>query len=280
MNSPIQRILVPLDPSEFTDAATHRACEVARQHFAQVEGVAILDSPEIRSLVDAESMSDWSVSSELVNRRLDEAQETIALLQQRFAGICEAERVAHSEVGMEGVPVQKILQAAALHDLIVTGLRTYFHFETRKGEGEMLTKLLDRTITPVLAVPAGPQAPYKRALIAYDGSFGAARALRDFALFAGPFDMELTVFTSHPNNDLARLLQDQALAFLRAHGFKRLTTETTQHPATEALSGDLVKDHDLIVLGIHARKFIKDAFVGSLAKRLIEDGNRALFLSH
>jgi len=84
---------------------------------------------------------------------------------------CEAQHVAHMEDEFAGVPASVITETAALYDLVVMGLRTFYHFETRENDGDSLERILDRTASPVLAVPADPGAAFQRVLIAYDGSF-------------------------------------------------------------------------------------------------------------
>ena len=73
-----------------------------------------------------------------------------------------------SEVMKEGVPVDLILDTATLFDLVVVGLRTFFHFETRQGDGELLSKILGSATTPILAVPYKPR-EMKKVMIAFDG---------------------------------------------------------------------------------------------------------------
>lgn len=281
MNSAIQRILVPLDPSEFTKATTHRACEAAKAHSAQIEGLAVVDVPGIRRDIAPADMIPWPVIYEAISRATHEAEDKIHEARNKFATACETQGVAHVEEEVKGVPSDLILDYAALFDLVVIGLRTFYHFQTRpEADGDSLAKILDRTVTPVLAVPAGDEKPLKRVLIAYDGSFGASRALRDFAAYAQPFDFEVTLFTADEDVARADAVQRHAAAYLRSHDLQNLEfAKTTKRPLA-ALENDHLKDADLIVAGIHSRRFFKDAFVGSFAKRLIEIGDTALFLSH
>ncbi|MEM1293819.1 MAG: universal stress protein [Verrucomicrobiota bacterium] len=277
----IQRILVPLDPSEYSKAATLRACEVARAHYAQVEGLVILDSPEIRSTIAPLEMQNWPAVIDAMSSAISEAEEQIGDLRRHFAETCESLHTTHQEVQLEGLPPNLILEASALFDLVVVGLRTFFHFETRDTPGDSLVKILDRTVTPVLAVPSSEPTPIKQVVIAYDGSFNSARTLRDFVAFAKPYDFELTLFSADKDKDHAKHSVESAAAYLRSHDFENASEVISKGAPFEAFEKEgLLEKADLIVTGIHSRKFIKDAFVGSFAKSLIEHGDVPLFLSH
>ncbi len=282
MNSPIQRILVPLDPSDYAQAATLRACEISKAHFAQIEGLVVLDTPEIRSHIAALDIYNWPAAAETMAQVVEHAKEDIEDVCRRFSDTCEAQHASHQEVKMEGLPPRLILEASALFDLTVIGLRTFFQLEDPDGPGDSLAKILDRTVTPVLAVPKGEAAPIEHVAIAYDGSLGAARALRDFVHFAQPFDFRMTLFSADGDLERAQTVNDMAAAYLRSNGHCDFETKTSQKPPFEAIESELglLDSADLFVAGIHSRKFFKDAFVGSFANQLIEHGEKAVFLSH
>ncbi|MFT5465805.1 MAG: nucleotide-binding universal stress UspA family protein [Verrucomicrobiales bacterium] len=276
--SPIRRILVPLDASTYTDAATELACDVALKHEAGLEGLAAIDTPSIRREVAPADMMLWPAVIDAIGKAEHDCRASITSAREKFAAVCNSKGATHHETQIEGLPSNLILEVSAVYDLVVMGLRTYFHYE-KHGVGDSLAKVLDRTASPVLAVPQSV-GKLERVLIAYDGSFSAGRALRDFAGFAQPFNFEVTLFTAHENEEQAEQLLARAGACLRAHeiGFQ---TVTSKKPAMVSVYEDgLIDGADLVVAGIHARKFIKDAFVGSFTNQLIEREDTALFLSH
>lgn len=276
--SQIRRILVPLDASAYTDAATEIACDVALRHDASLEGLAVIDTPSIRREVAPADMMLWPAVIDAISKAEHDCRENITAAREKFAATANAKGATHHESQIEGLPSNLILEASAVFDLIVMGLRTYYHFE-KHGVGDSLARVLDRTASPVIGVPEGA-GKIERVLIAYDGSFSAGRALRDFAGFAKPFDFEVTLFTAHEDDAQAEQLLDRAGACLRAHGID-FRTATSKKPALDAVYEDgLIDGADLVVSGIHARKFIKDAFVGSFTNSLIEREDTAVFLSH
>ena len=278
--SPIRRILVPLDASPYTDAATSLACDVARKHAARLEGLAVVDTPSIRREVAPADMVMWPAVIDAITHAEAEIRERIHAARAKFAAACEAQGAQHHESEIEGIPATHILDHSSLHDLVVMGMRTYFHYE-KHGVGDSLAKVLDRTVTPVLAVPRDPSPALRRVVIAFDGSFASARALRDFVGFAAPFDFEITLFAAHEVQKQAEQLLKHAGECLIAHGMTQYHKQISDDPALDAIyQNGLIDGSDLIVAGIHSRKFMKDAFVGSFVNQLIERGDTALFLSH
>ena len=280
---PIQRILVPTDVSGYSESAALRACEIAHAHLAQVTGLMVLDTPEIAGCVPPGELTYWPIIHDTIENLTSDARERIASARGKFSAICDEKGVTHSAHQLEGVPSSKILEASGLFDLVVMGLRTYFHFETREGPGDSLSQVLGRTVTPVLAVPQredrNPTA-FKKVTIAYDGSFGASRSIRDFVAFARPYDFEITIATAHEEASQANHLLESAATYLRAHNIEQFDTIHIPSPELSATGHPAIDEADLVVTGIHARHILKDIFVGSFTSRMIDRGDIALFMSH
>jgi len=217
---------------------------------------------------------------EEVRRKTEHANTILKDCEERFARTCSQMRVAHLESEYEGIPAQKLLESAIFYDLVVVGLRTSFHFETRDGALEPLSEILDRTITPVLAVPAKGLEKPENVIIAFDGSLGSARAMHDFVRFAQPYSPSIKIVVAEKEKSQSDFLFRNATAFLRAHGFEKVTTEAIDGPIIPAMEAGAASGVDLIVAGIHSKKVLHDLFVGSFTRSLIQRGDVALFLSH
>ncbi len=281
MNQTIHRILTPLDISEFAIAAARRGGEIASRHGADITGLLVLDSPGIRSSIAPADVSHWPLVQETMLRATADARERIAEVRRRFVDQCEARGLTHRESELEGVPADKILEASVLYDLVVMGLRTYFHFETQEGPGDSLAKVLGRTVTPVLAVPENDDAePFRRAVVTWDGSFSSGRAFRDFIAFAAPYDLEITVLTAGVDSEQCEMLLGEAAAFLNARKIDKFQLVHAETTSVEEVHDSYLQEADLVVAGIHSRQFFKDLFVGSFTNHLIDAGDKALFLSH
>ena len=276
----LKKILVPLDSSIYTDGATETACRLAKAHEAQVAGVAVLDSPEIRSSIIPAIGPYYPMMVDAVQAKIQHADQVLREALERFARSCEEAGVEHIETEYEGIPAQKLLESSIFYDLLVVGLETAFHFETRGGRGDTIDKLLETTATPVLAVPPTGMGPPKRAIIAFDGSFGASRAMRDFLITARPFAPEIVLVAADLEPVKTQFLLGNAKELLAAHGFENVETIASEDPVEEVVDEALIESADVIVAGIHSRHRIKDLFVGSFTRKLIREGNKALFLSH
>lgn len=280
MDKCLKRILVPLDPSIYAEAATETACRIAKVHGASIGGVVVLDSHEIRSRIVPSIGPYYPMMIDIVHNRTQHAQKILEDCMSRFASICEKARVKHFETEWDGLPSQKLLESSISYDLIVVGLRTFFHFETRGEKGDCLSDLLDHTITPVLGVPGAGLVGFEKALVTFDGSHASARALHDFARLASPFHFEVTVFVTEKDEREAKFLLDEAEVFLAAHQIENVKLEHESSPVESIIDDGYIDQFDLIVAGIHSKKRIKDVFVGSFTKKLIEAGSRSLLLSH
>ena len=173
------------------------------------------------------------------------------------------------------------MASSIFHDLIVAGLRTSFPFETRGEGGESLHRLLGETSTPVIAVSETPMSKLERVLVAFDGSSGSARALREFMLLAEPFDPEIVLVVAEKPAGESEFLLGHAELFLRDHGFGKISRETSSEPVEQVfarlLGGSSV---DLVVMGMRSRHVIRDLFVGNFTRTMIERGDTTLLLAH
>jgi nucleotide-binding universal stress UspA family protein len=283
MKATIRRILLPIDPSVFAEAATDTACLIAKAHRAQITAVAVLDSDEIRASLIPAIGPYYPMMVEEVQKKIRHADHTLRECLARCAATCHAAGVEHRETEYEGIPAEKLLGSAIFYDLIVTGLETSFHFETRGTRSESLHHLLDRTATPVLAVPATGLAKIERVLVAFDGSAPAARALHDFMALATTFKPEIVLVSAGLPRERSDFLLGNAELLLRAHGFERIVRHAAEAPIADVIDTLLSAEGggaDLVVLGIHSGSLIKKLFVGSFTKKLIEQGDIPLFLSH
>lgn len=283
MKTSIRRILLPVDPSVFAAAATDTACFIAKVHRAQVTGVAVLDSDEIRASLVPAIGPYYPMMVEEVQKKIQHAEQTLRECLARCAATCEAAGVEHRQAEYAGIPAEKLLSSAIFYDLIVMGLETSFHFETRGSRRESLRHLLDRTATPVLAVPPTGLSRIERVFVAFDGSAPAARALHDFMPLAAAFQPEIVLVSAGIAEEQSDFLLGNAELLLRAHGFSRVTHHAGEAPVEEVfddLLGPKGEGADLVVLGIHSGHFLKKLFVGSFTKKLIERGDLPLFLSH
>ena len=287
----IQRILCPIDFSDFSRRALDHAVAIARWYKATITAV------HVDSLIDvvgypapmAGIPAAWTVSH----------RAGLPATLQRFVEPESAPGVVIEAVVREGPAVAEILaQAAAMSaDLIVMGTHGASGFE-RLVLGSVTEKVLRKAACPVLTVPravpdAVPTAPvvFKRIVCGVDFSDCSLAALKYALSLAQEADGQLTVvhvLTSQLVPDA--VLADQHLSVL---AYQRQREDEAQRRLDEAMPSTAAsycrvqsavvrgkpwreivgiataQQSDLIVLGVHGRGAVDLVFFGSTAHQVV-----------
>lgn len=276
----IRRIIVPLDPSPFADAAVAYAIQLAKAHDATVTGFMVVDTPGIHDSVSPISPGAAVYAKKAENRLEAEAHERIRETLDKFASRCEEAGVTHEEIEDQGDPIEAIARESAFYDLLVVGLRTHFHFQTSKGEGDTLQHLVGRLSTPILAVTEDhvPLSDNLNVVVAFDGSPAAIRSLRQFTQLAAFSNPNIIILTANEELEAARRVFGPAEEYLRAYGYTDVEGEWTPMHIADAIDEEFIEKADVIVLGMHAKHGIFSFVVGSLTNHLIRIGKVPVFI--
>jgi nucleotide-binding universal stress UspA family protein len=173
-------ILVCLEGSDSTARAVEVAIDLARQLPAGLVGLAIVDEPDIVAGA-ATSIGGASYRRDRDAALLEDAHRRARSWLTRFLARCRAAGVASRALEITGSPVDMILAEVPRHDLTVLGRDVNFRFETQEHDRYTRDRILRRAGKPILVVPERLAIPGNAALIAYDASPAATRALRSFA---------------------------------------------------------------------------------------------------
>ena len=280
----IKRILIPLDPSPFTETALKFGTTMAKFNSAQVTGLVILDMAGIEKSIGPIPLGGLYYADKIEKAKQKEAQNRIDQLLTKFKDICEKAGVDCREAQTQGIPSEQIIQESIFYDAVIMGMRTFFHFETQDTPGDSLEKVLDQTITPVYAVPEKiimPDIPSERikVLIAFDGSLPSARALQRFGQLA-PMDVfEVKLLISETKEDKAHYYLDQAESYLRCHNINNIQKEWIKDEIIEAIDKKYLDWAHVVVVGAHSKAGLFKFMVGSLTKHLIKVAKRPLLIS-
>lgn len=275
----LARILVGLDGSSWSRAAVEQAVAIAHRTQAALTGVAIIDHREIDEAVGPEPMGAAYYAQRREEQLLREARQHVAGLAAEFRACCERARVPHFESVEEGVPFQRLVQDSLVHDLVVLGLRTYFHYPPSDKPGTTLEKVLRHGTRPVLAVREDSR-PIRRVGVALDGSAQAARTLQLFALLC-PWDLE-TLRLIHAGDDRPKALAllEPGAAFLEAHGLHGEPVLLKGSPVNVIPEYVSSQDLDLLVMGAYGKALVSKFLFGSLTATLLAQPRASLFLAH
>ena len=279
----IKRILIPLDPSPYTETATKIGCAVARQQGAELTGLVVLDIPGIEKSIGMVPLGGLYYAERLEKQKEREARDRIQSLLSRFKETCEKAGVAHREAELQGSPSERILGESMFYDAVIVGLRTFYQFETSDSPGDSLEEILDHAITPVYGVPERfslPVVPEEKikVLIPFDGSLPSARALHRFAQLAVPDAMEVVLLMSDPDREKADSYLDRAEAYLKAHAVSDVKKEWTSQEIIQAVDDHYLDWATMVVVGAHAKAGLFDFMVGSLTRYLIEKAEKPVLI--
>ena len=280
----INRILIPLDPSPYTETALEIGCFIAKHHGAELTGLVVLDIPGIKKSVGPAPIGGIHYAEKMEEFKEKEAKERIQLLMSKFREKCEKEGVGYRESKHQGSPSEQIIGESIYYDAVMMGMRTYFHFETSDKPGDTLDKILDHSITPIYGIPerySFPNIPKEKVkvLIAFDGSLPAARALQRFAQLSLPDLMEVMLLTSEQNKDVAEYHLEQATAYLNTHSIFEIKREWTSKEIIPAIEEKYLDWANVVVVGAHSKKGIIDFMLGSLTKYLIKVAKKPVLIS-
>ncbi len=277
MKGPPRSILLATDLSARSDRALDRAVLLAKHWQARLTILHVLQ--EERSQSDqVDPLPSW--------RR---PRDPLSLVKKRIANeLSEIAERATIRVE-EGSVVETVMRVAsgADSDLIVIGVAR----NELLGElmlGRTVDGLLRRSRVPLLVVKDRPRWPYRDVVVATDFSESSRHALVA-AMHFFP-DQALTIF--HAYDPPASGLMSDAAVYRRE--YRKVAEQdcneflqNTEKPESEGprprvliecgapnhLLRDYVVDNpaDLVVLGTHGRSAIFDVFLGSVAKRILND---------
>ena len=279
----IKRILVPLDPSPYTDSALTLACLIAKQYDAEITGLVVLDIPGIEDSIGPIPIGGIHLAENLEKQKKEEARIRIEELIEKFKSKCNSKGVKHKEAERQGSPSDQILKESIYFDLVMMGLRTCFHFETSEKLCSSLNELIKESITPVYGVPENlllSTVPDRRikVLIAFDGSPLAARSLQCFAQLIIPDLYEITLLISSDSKEAGEYILSHAEEYLNAHNIVDVKKEWVNEDIIDVIKDYYYDKMDAFVVGAHSREGVFDFLVGSLTKYLIKTAEKPVFI--
>jgi nucleotide-binding universal stress UspA family protein len=277
----LRSILIGLDGSAPSRTAVQLGIEWARRSNALLVGLGIIDEPTICAAETVLNLGTSRADPILARERLADARREVEQYLERFALECADAGVSAKLLEDVGLPADEIVLESQRYDLVLLGQETRFHFETHEEWDDTLPRVLKHSPRPVVVVPAvrhvgGP------ALVAYDGSVQAARALAEFVAtgLAAPGPV-LIVSVAHDRSTAARNA-DRAIDFLQFH---EVHAEPVPIVAGRSISEVLLeqvaqRNAGLVVMGAYGQSSLREFVVGSVTRTMLEDSPVPLFLSH
>jgi nucleotide-binding universal stress UspA family protein len=266
----IRSLLVPVDASEYSQAALQEALTLARPYQARLTGLYVLD---VRFL-EMPPYLDYSATFEAAPPTIVplDVLERYRLKSERILGgfretVEKAGLVAETRTE-EGVPSQVIAELATAHDLVVMGKRGEHAKWGRDLLGSTAESVVRRSGTPVLLAD-GTSRELKRIVVMFDGSVPAGRALKLAADLAAHTGAEVTVFTADDDSDRGAATQREAAGYLDTIGVPAIFSLTSEKAAKAAISLLESEPADLLVAGMQGHSALHDLILGSTAEHVM-----------
>ena len=267
---PVKNILVLLHDDPAQESRLKVAVDVVRALDGHLIGLDVTVPP----IVIQDYYTDAGGVIAMVNAN-DHETRNIGRVEARL----EAENVPATIKRAYGRPDQALANAADLADLIVVSSR--LHVAATEHDRMHLERLPLHARCPLLAVPpecAGLD-PSGSAVVAWDGSDQAARALRaatPLLALSGEVVM-LEVGAKTDDNPC-----EEALKYLARHGIDahRISLSWKDTVADTIASFAQRKKADYIVMGAYGQGRALEAIFGGVTRTMLKRSNSPLFIAH
>jgi nucleotide-binding universal stress UspA family protein len=266
----INSLLVPLDSSAHARAAVEHALELGKAFQARVTGLHVLD---VRYL-EMPPYLDYSYTFEAVPPAIapmdviDKFKAKSDHLLADFRQVVEAAGLQAEIRAEEGVPGQVIADLADAYDLIVMGKRGEHAKWGRDLLGSTAEAVARRSGTPILLVDEQARS-LKKALVLFDGSHSASRAMKLAAEMAERIRMQLSVLTVDDDADRGDVTIAEAKGYLDPLGLGVSYSVVPGKVAKAAQAVLAENPADVAILGMRGHSPLRHLILGRAAEQLM-----------
>ncbi len=263
-------LLVAVDSSVYARSAEAQAVALATAYQARVTGLYVLDiryvemPPYIDYSYAFEAVPPIVVPHDVLESFRAKSEHVLNDLRE-FVG---AGGLAVETRVEEGVPSQVIGDLGKAHDLIVMGKRGEHAKWGRDLLGSTAEGVARRSAAPVLLVEPDYR-PLAKALVMFDGSKPAYRALKLAADLGAHTGLRLKVLTVDDDAEKARTTQAEASGYLGPLGLQA-EYAVFAGKAAKTASALLTKEPvDVVIMGMRGHSVLHDLILGSTAEQLM-----------
>lgn len=274
----IKRILVALSGTPCTPSAIAHGIELAKQHNAELTGVTVIDPNRLQD-VGPIPIGGAAAAHELGQHRMHLAEENIEDAIAQFEVACAKAEITNRVLKESGDSAARLLADWRYHDLTIIGLRGLFEYGVLHDHGHLVLDVVGAGLRPLLAV-SEEYRPIQSAMIAYDGSPLAARAMKAFCMLDIWKPMPTTITCFAGQLDDSDVLLEEAASYLESHTFAATTKRVEEKPRNAILKTMESCNADLLVMGAAKRTRLGRKLLGDTARFALENSTRPIFLHH
>jgi nucleotide-binding universal stress UspA family protein len=245
-------ILVPLSGDSASWDSLEQAIAIAQREEAKIHGLHIVDAKEKVEGADA------------------------LAVQAQFNQTCADASVDGKLFIETGDITKKICDRATMTDLIVLKIVHPPMGGLASLSSPFRTIILNSS-RPVLGVPT-KATPFKRALLAYDGSNQSKEALFVATYLAEIWKTELLVFTAWDGSKVKTDAQEHVRKYLDIHEVEAEYI-ISEHGAMDALKKTVEERNvDLVLMGSHGGTTLQQVFSGSALDHMLRESQVPIFI--
>lgn len=265
----LRSILVALDGSPWSEAATTLALDWATRFDARLIGLGVLDEPSIDRR-EPVPMGAYAYKKHRDEALLADAHRRVLGYLDDFGTRSAAAGLSATVLEDIGDPAQHILREAQRCDVVILGRETHFHFETQDRPDATLGQVIRTSPRPVVVVPR--KLPEGGGIvIAYGGGREAARTLQTFESLGIAAGEDVAVVTVHRDRAEAEAVAALAGDFLTAHRTPhQLCPIASESAPAEVLLEEVRRRRPgLLVMGAHGHHPLRDLFATSVTRAVL-----------
>jgi nucleotide-binding universal stress UspA family protein len=273
-------LLVALAPGSLSDAPARYAIALAQREHLRLQGLTVID-PDRMIPAEAVPLGGDAYKAkrdeEMLQKVRQAANETLAAFceQGKGAGVhCEA-------MASEGDLPVVLATAAERADALIVGHGTGRPIAGEVAHLHVLHGILTHCVRPVLVAPKTARAT-NTALVAYDGSPHAARALQAFATSGLYHAHDVHVLTIHDDTTAGDQVAQRAVDYLRAHEMAvEGHVENPQEDIAQQILGWARRtESGLLVMGAHGHSRLRELLLGSTTHTILDASEIPVLLEH
>ena len=277
----LKSILVSIDRSSDSTPAMELALQWAKRFDAALVGVGFID--EISIEVAQEYLYKEGLIASVSPPLIARVHEDYKRILEQYAARCAEGAVSCTTPSDVGLSLERVLLEAQRHDLIVMDRLKIMVPGFEGPQAQKLAPILKHSPRPVVLVPPhGGRAEGGEILVAYDASLQSARALYAATFSVLEADAKVHIVSVATSRADAARAADHATAFLRLHQLDAVPhpVESKEAPAAVILDQVDRLGAGLIVMGAYGEPVLREFFLGSVSRTLLEESTVPVFLAH
>lgn len=274
----IKQVVVGIDGSEHSYTAFNFGQFFAASIGCEIKAVFVLDSRKSElPIIYATGHFDYAFArtyippdSELRGFYQKIKSDTAAFATDCLNDLkdrCSKTGIPFIPVQREGLPSTILSEEARSGDVLIVGQKGENARFDRTIVGSTTEDIVRSSPRPILICPKDFSEP-KRILFPYDGSTSAERALQFVANAFGSFWQEFVILLAGIGSEDDPSIERE-LRYFKKHCASCRTVSEAASPVDSILSIADRENSDLILVGSHGRRKIKDYLLGSTTSHLI-----------